>query len=241
MIRKIVNKKYTKFIYLGLLGIIFFFTYKFFDINAISNLFEIIQKDFALSSFYLIILLFILRSISILIPILPGTYCSVIAGYLFGIRNGLGIIFIADFISCSLSFFISRRFGRTYVSKLLGKRQMKKVESISKQYLANNFFLMTGLLLTSWFDFVCYAIGLTKISWKRFMPSLIFSIVISDIPFVAAGYALNTIKNVSLQQILNGEISIISGNYLVLLVVSASLIFGLGLLNIFIKKHTNKV
>ena len=241
MIRKILDEKYIKFIYLVVLVIIFFLIYKFLDINAIANLFQISQRDFSLRSFYSIILLFILRSVSILIPILPGTYCSVIAGYLFGIKNGLLIIFIADFLACSLSFFISRRFGRTFVSQILGQRQMKKVENITKKYLENNFFLMTGLLLTSWFDFVCYAIGLTKISWKRFMPALIFSIIISDIPFVAAGYALNALNNVSIQKILNGDISIISGNYLVLLVVSASMIFGLGLLNIFIKKNTNKI
>ena len=226
-----------KYIYLGLLVCLLFISYNFFDINLIGKLFEEIQTDFALTSLYSIFLLISLRSISILIPILPGTYCSVIAGYLYGIKYGLFLIFTADLIACSSSFFISRRFGRDFVCKILGQSQMKRIENISQKYLENNFFLITGFLLTSWFDFVCYAVGLTKISWKKFMPALIVSIVISDIPFVAAGNTLKALKNVNLQQILNGEVNIVSSGYLLLLIVSSLLIFGLGLINILIKKN----
>jgi uncharacterized membrane protein YdjX (TVP38/TMEM64 family) len=115
---------------------------------------------------------------------------------------------------------------------------MHKIENISKRYLEDNFFLMTGLLMTSWFDFVCYAVGLTKISWKKFMPALIFSIIISDIPFVAAGYTLSGFNDVSLKKIFYGEVDIISGNYLFLLIGSAFLVFCLGLLNIFMKNKS---
>jgi uncharacterized membrane protein YdjX (TVP38/TMEM64 family) len=172
------------------------------------------------------------------IPILPGTYCSVIAGYLYGIKYGLAIVFVADFFACSFSFLLSRFFGRDFVGRLLGGRQMHKIENISKRYLEDNFFLMTGLLMTSWFDFVCYAVGLTKISWKKFMPALIFSIIISDIPFVAAGYTLSGFNDVSLKKIFYGEVDIISGNYLFLLIGSAFLVFCLGLLNIFMKNKS---
>ena len=176
--------------------------------------------------------------ISIIIPILPGTYCSVIAGYLYGMKYGLALIFVADFLACSFSFLLSRSFGRDFVGRLLGGRQMQKVENISKRYLEDNFFLMTGLLMTSWFDFVSYAVGLTKISWKKFMPALIFSIIISDIPFVAAGYTLSGVSDVSIKKIFNGEVDIISGNYLFLLIGSALLVFCLGLFHIFMKKKS---
>ena len=118
---------------------------------------------------------------------------------------------------------------------------MKKVEDISKKYLENNFFLMTGFLLTSWFDFVCYAVGLTKLSWKKFMPALLFSIIVSDIPFVAAGYSLSALKDVTIQKIFNGEIDIIKGNYLLMLIFSAVLIFGLGFINIIINKKSRSL
>tara|TARA_Y100001968_G_C19353620_1_gene716020 strand:+ start:436 stop:1161 length:726 start_codon:yes stop_codon:yes gene_type:complete len=241
MIRKLLNDKNLKYIYLGLLVTFVFLIYKNFDINYISNLFEISQNNISSISIYSIILLFILRSFSIVIPIIPGTYCSVLAGYLYGVKYGLLLMFIADFLSCSISFFLSRRFGRDFISKLLGQSQMKKVESISQKYIENNFFLMTGLLLTSWFDFVCYAVGLTKISWKKFMPALILSIIISDLPFVSAGYTLRSLSNINLQMILNGEVTGISGNSLLLLVSTALLIFGLGFLKILLRKQKKKV
>ena len=233
MINKLLNKNILKYIYLMLFACAFFLIYQIIDINFIGKLF---YNELGEISFYSVIILFTLRSVSIIIPILPGTYCSLIAGYLYGVRNGLGLIFIADFMACTCSFFISRRLGRNFVANLLGQSQMRRIENISQKYLENNFFLMTGFLLTSWFDFVCYAAGLTKISWKRFMPALILSIIISDIPFVAAGYTLKAIKDVSLQKIFEEDVAIISGNYLILLIVSASLIFGLGILNIFLKK-----
>ena len=240
MINKLINNNILKYIFLVLLTASFFYIYQVLDIDFISNLF-VNNNRFSSIQIYSIILLFLLRSISIVIPILPGTYCSVIAGYLYGVRNGLVLIFIADFLSCSLSFWISRGFGRNFVGKFLGKRQMKRVENISQEYLENNFFLMTGFLLTSWFDFVCYAVGLTKISWKKFMPALILSIVISDIPFVAAGHTLKGINNVNLQNILNGDVKIIFGEYIILLIISALLIFGIGLLNIFLKKKRKNI
>ncbi len=235
MINKSLNSKILKFLYLFVIAFFLFLIYQYFDIDFISKLLE--KNNLTSVSIYSIILIFLLRSVSIIIPILPGTYCSVLAGYLYGVKNGLGIIFIADFLACSLSFFISRNYGRNFVAKILGQMQMKRVETISQKYLENNFFLMTGFLLTSWFDFVCYAVGLTKISWKKFMPALILSIVISDIPFVAAGHALKAFDNVDLKMILRGEVSIISGNYFILLIISASLIFCLALLNIFLNKR----
>tara|TARA_Y100001968_G_scaffold237977_1_gene221293 strand:+ start:3011 stop:3736 length:726 start_codon:yes stop_codon:yes gene_type:complete len=236
MINKFLDGRKIKYVYLGIFIFILYLINKSFDINLFSQFFYENQGDLTSIGFYSIIILFFLRSISIVIPILPGTYCSVIAGYMYGLKLGLVIIFIADFIACSFSFFISRTFGREFIKKFLGQRQMKKVETISQKYLENNFFLMTGFLLTSWFDFVCYAVGLTKVSWKKFMPALIFSIIVSDIPFVAAGQTLRALKNVTLQKIFSGEVNLISGNYLIILIVSSLLIFGLGLLNIFLKK-----
>ncbi len=217
----------------------------YFDFNLISDFFYDIVVGLnsnKLFSATLIFLLFLLRSISILIPVLPGTIFSVAAGFQFGLPQGLIIIFFADFVSCSISFLLARNLGRTYISRLLGSSQMRRVESISQDYLENNYFLMTALLMSGFFDFVCYAIGLTKIKWKRFMPALIFSIIISDSPFVASGFAARKIKDIGLnnflQKILNGELDMISGNYLFLFIISFLIIFLLGIINIYLNKRS---
>lgn len=53
-----------------------------------------------------------LRLTSIIIPALSGTAYSVLAGGLFGFVPGLITICLADLISCSLSFCLSRKYGR---------------------------------------------------------------------------------------------------------------------------------
>ena len=153
------------------------------DVNIFTDFFYDSGSGLKATNFFsliLIFLLFILRSISIIIPVLPGTIFSAAAGFQFGFTQGLVIIFFADFFSCSISFLLARKLGRNYISRLLGSRQMRRVESISQDYLENNYFLMTALLMSGFFDFVCYAIGLTKITWKRFMPALICLLYTSD-------------------------------------------------------------
>ena len=144
MWKTIQIKTLYKYIFLILVLLVLVFSYQLFDINQIHNL--VADKEGNAGYSNLTILVFFLRFISIVIPVLPGTYCSVIAGYLFGIKNGLLIIFMADLLSCSLAFMISRKLGREFVQTLLGKRQMQRIERLSKNHIEKNFFLMTALL-----------------------------------------------------------------------------------------------
>ena len=246
MTKKLIRSQFFRYIILVFFILILSITFISFDVNVIRDFFYDIVDSLDQNRFFtliLIFLLFLLRSISIVIPVLPGTIFSVAAGFQFGFIQGLVIIFCADFLSCSTSFLLARKLGRNYISHLLGSRQMRKVESISKDYLEKNYFLMTALLMSGFFDFVCYAIGLTKITWKRFLPALIFSIIISDSPFVASGFGARKIKDIGLknflQKILNGELDIISGNYLILFIISFLIIFGLALINIYLRKRSN--
>ena len=134
--------------------------------------------------------LFFLRFTSVVIPALPGTAYSVLAGGLLGFSQGLLVICMADLCSCSLSFFLSRQFGRSFVQRLVGERFITRVDTLSQRHLERNFFLMTAFLMTGFFDFVAYAIGLTQASWLRFIPALILSIAISNPPIVALGAGL---------------------------------------------------
>tara|TARA_Y100001968_G_scaffold130429_1_gene119063 strand:+ start:961 stop:1710 length:750 start_codon:yes stop_codon:yes gene_type:complete len=245
MDKKSRSSKYFRYIILIGFVITLSITFIRFDVNIISDLFYNVVSSLNSNSFFsltLIFLLFFLRSISIVIPVLPGTIFSVAAGFQFGFVQGLVIIFFADFVSCSISFLLARKLGRKYIGRLLGSKQMRRVESISQYYLENNYFLMIALLMSGFFDFVCYAIGLTKITWKRFIPALLFSIIISDSPFVASGFAARKIKDIGLrnflQKILNGELNMISGNYLFLFVISFLIIFTLAMINIYLNKKS---
>ena len=133
---------------------------------------------------------FTLRSVSIIFPALPSTAYSILAGTLLGFPIGVFTIIASDLIACQVAFLLAHYYGRTLVRQLVGKQAIIRIERFSQNQLAGNFFLMIGLLMTGLFDFVSYAAGLTGMSWRRFTPALLVSVVISDPPIVALGAGL---------------------------------------------------
>tara|TARA_Y100000589_G_scaffold323875_1_gene359092 strand:+ start:956 stop:1588 length:633 start_codon:yes stop_codon:yes gene_type:complete len=129
----------------------------------------------------------ILRGISIILPALPSSAYSLLAGSLLGFKTGYLTILISDIIFCQAAFFIARNYGRGPVKKLVGMKAMKRIESFNQNQLEENFFLMTGLLMTGLFDFLSYAIGIGGTRWRIFTPALLISLMISDSILVAVG------------------------------------------------------
>lgn len=134
--------------------------------------------------------LFGLRFSSVVVPILPGTAYSFLAGLFLGFWPGLCVICVADLLSCSLSFWLARRFGRSHIRRLAGDRFMNRVDRFSQKNLEGNVFLMSAFLMTGFFDFVAYGVGLAKAPWTRFLPALVLSIAVSNPPVVAFGAGL---------------------------------------------------
>ena len=131
--------------------------------------------------------IFILRGISIILPALPSSAYSLLAGSLLGFKTGYFTILISDIIFCQLAFLIARNYGRGPVKKIVGIKAMKRIESFNQNQLEENFFLMTGLLMTGLFDFLSYTIGIGGTRWKIFTPALLISLLISDSILVAVG------------------------------------------------------
>ena len=131
--------------------------------------------------------LLILRGVSIILPALPSSTYSLLAGSLLGFKTGYFTILISDIIFCQAAFFIARNYGRAPVRKLVGIKAMKRIESFNENQLEGNFFLMTGLLMTGLFDFLSYAIGIGGTRWRIFTPALLISLLISDSILVAVG------------------------------------------------------
>ena len=131
--------------------------------------------------------IFVLRGVSIILPALPSSAYSLLAGSLLGFQKGYITIVFADIVFCQAAFFIARYFGRGPVRSLVGSKAMKRIESFNQNQLEENFFLMTGLLMTGLFDFLSYAIGIGGTRWKIFTPALLISLLISDSILVAVG------------------------------------------------------
>ena len=128
-----------------------------------------------------------LRGISILLPALPSTAYSLLAGALLGFETGLITIFITDVVFCQIAFAVAKRYGQKPVQALVGEKPSKRIASFNQAQIEGNPFLLTGLLMTGLFDFVSYAAGLGGTKWKTFTPALIISVALSDPPIVALG------------------------------------------------------
>ena len=128
-----------------------------------------------------------LRGISIILPALPSTAYSLLAGALLGFETGLITIFITDVVFCQIAFAVAKRYGQKPVQALVGEKASKRIASFNQAQIEGNPFLLTGLLMTGLFDFVSYAAGLGGTKWKTFTPALIISVALSDPPIVALG------------------------------------------------------
>lgn len=131
--------------------------------------------------------IFALRSISVVIPIIPSTIWAFFAGSFLNYPLAVATVVLADIFSCTLGFYLAKRYGRGLVEKLVGVRFMGKVDEISQKHLENNFFLLSGALMTGAFDFVSYSAGLTTTKWGMFVPALALAALVSDAPMVAIG------------------------------------------------------
>ena len=101
MIKELLNKAIFKYGLIILLISILTFIYQAFDVDWIRSLILESQNKFEGKGIYAAFIIIILRSFSIIIPVIPGTYCAVISGYIYGIQTGLMIMFVSDYISCS--------------------------------------------------------------------------------------------------------------------------------------------
>ena len=167
--------------------------------------------------------LFSLRGVSIVLPALPSTVFSLVAGAVLGFRSGFITMVVADLIFCQAAFLLARNYGRGPVRKLVGDRAMGIIEGFNRNQLEGNPFLLSGLLMTGLFDFVCYAVGLGGTHWRAFILPLLFSVIVSDAPIVALGAG------------------IFSDNNSKLLIGAAVFgVFGLAVIAGWVKKRTRK-
>ena len=139
--------------------------------------------------------LFSLRGVSIVLPALPSTVFSLVAGAVLGFRSGFITMVVADLIFCQAAFLLARNYGRGPVRKLVGDRAMGIIEGFNRNQLEGNPFLLSGLLMTGLFDFVCYAVGLGGTHWRAFILPLLFSVIVSDAPIVALGAGIFSDNN----------------------------------------------
>ena len=195
-----------------------------------NNLFDFINYlDSGIGIFY-----FTLIYIFTVILLLPASWLSLLAGFLYGPYLGTLIVFISAFIGASFAFLLSK--------KLLFSKIQNTINNFSKLSLLEKiikkgglrFFMLTRLSPIFPFGLLNYFYGLNKISYKDFAISLFCILPGSYLYCSLGGLAnnLNEIKNIKTDN--NVIINLIS------IISTALVIFLLGKYSSEIIKDTNE-
>ena len=131
----------------------------------------------------------------IVLLILPASWLSIAAGYLYGIYFGSVIVFISAFIGASISFFISKRF--------LSKKVLDMINKYPKLSLLENIIQRGGLKLIVLtrlsplfpFSILNYFYGLNNITYKDFSISLM-CIIPGTFLYCSVGSLLNDLSDI---------------------------------------------
>jgi len=141
------------------------------------------------------IFFFVVIYIFIVLLILPASWLSIAAGYLYGTYLGSAIVFISAFIGASISFFISKRF--------LSKKVLDMINKYPKLSLLENIIQKGGLKLIVLtrlsplfpFSILNYFYGLNNITYKDFSISLI-CIIPGTFLYCSVGSLLNDLSDI---------------------------------------------
>ncbi|MDJ0693900.1 MAG: VTT domain-containing protein [Mastigocoleus sp. MO_167.B18] len=129
------------------------------------------------------ILFVVLCIISLILAPLSGSSLFIAGGALFGKEFAFILSFIALIIGCSINFWISKKFGRPVVCRLLGKKNLEELDKFISRLKSRHSILYITFIMPLSQDIVSYAVGLTKIRYAHFLLSLILSATV-----VVAGY-----------------------------------------------------
>ena len=74
-----------------------------------------------------------LLAFDIILPV-PSSLTSTACGLLLGFVPGLLTSFVGMFISCALGFVLGTRLGRPFATKLVGEKELQRLERLSEQF-----------------------------------------------------------------------------------------------------------
>ena len=140
-------------------------TYLWNNFSFIFNSSETI-KDFVLSYGILspFVFIFIMFSQVLLAPI-PGQVLGFVSGYIFGWELGTIYSMIGLILGSYIAFYLSRRYGRAFVERIIKKETLKKLDEKILTFGGTALFLIF-LLPGLPDDLICFFAGLSKIRMR---------------------------------------------------------------------------
>lgn len=117
-----------------------------------------------------IVLFISIQFIQVVLPFLPSAIICTAGIILFGPGWGLLYNYIGICLGSITAFFISRRYGKPIVKKMIGKRAFNKYSVwINKGKAFDRFFTISIAAPIAPDDILCYLAGMTSMPFKKFI------------------------------------------------------------------------
>lgn len=116
--------------------------------------------------------LILFLAITQIIAPLPGSPGIVVSLAIYGWEKTRVFAYLGSLISAVVSFWIAKKWGRRWVIRLVGKKAMRDVDEFA-QVEGTKVLIISRILGFPLFDYVSYAAGFTKISFKVFFISTV--------------------------------------------------------------------
>ncbi len=113
-----------------------------------------------------VILIVILAAAMVFAPI-PNPPFMIAAGLIWGTAMGIVYAVIGQVIGAAIIFWISRRFGRGFIPRLVGERGAERIDALAREIGPQLVFWWRMMPIS--FDFAAYAAGLTPMSFRSFI------------------------------------------------------------------------
>lgn len=109
-----------------------------------------------------------LKAATYVVAPLSGTPVKLAGGALFGFWDGAALVLVGDMIGASLNFWIARLFRDRGISRLAGKKAIKQIDDVTEHVGGWRALLAGRLFLSSLYDFISYAAGLSNLPFRQF-------------------------------------------------------------------------
>jgi len=181
---KISNRELVKdILWIGIILLIFYFSIRL--IGA-----ENIQEKVAAAGIFGPLILIIVKASTVVFAPLGGVPVYLAAGTLFGFLKGLLYILIGDFIGFTISFHISRFFGKKIATYFLSKKGMSAIRDVIVHMGTTKGLVQSCFVFIGFPEAVSYGAGLTKVPYLKFISIIMMIWIIPAAVVVFLGKAV---------------------------------------------------
>jgi uncharacterized membrane protein YdjX (TVP38/TMEM64 family) len=131
------------------------------------------------------ILLITVLAVAMVIAPIPNPPFMIAAGIVWGTFWGVIYSVIGQLIGSAIIFFVSRRFGRRFIPKLVGEDATEKIDRLAKDMGPQIVFWWRMMPVS--FDFAAYAAGLTTMSFRLFITLVLVGSIVPTSVVVGFG------------------------------------------------------